>query len=245
MATNPVVNYGVNAYCEVSQITDAFGGFSLPSPSSQWTQNDNREIHRTIVDASQRIEAITGQYFGQFTDSIELDGNGTDYMPLSHVLSIPLASITTLKFREEFRKTYDWDASAETVDVDTYDVADDGAGLIRIGSSRVSNARESGGRAGIFVKGRKNYRVTGTFGGYSEVPQNIETACVLLSRDLIKPGWTERHEKFVTQHFPDGYSYARASNTAQNPTPTYTGILIVDTLLHAYVDNTPKLGIVR
>ena len=245
MATDPVVAYGVNAYCEVSQITTAFGGFTLPTPATQWTDNSNRELHRMIVDASQRIDAITGQYFGRMAASLELDGNGTEYLPFGHLLAVPLYSATQLQYREEFTKTYDWDASSEVVDEDSYDIADDRMGLVRIASGRAGNAREGGWYAGAFTRGRKNYRLSGVFGRYDEVPQNIETACIILCRDTIKPGWAERHEKFLSEKFQDGYSYSRASSVSESTTPIYTGILVVDAILANYIDDSPRLGIIK
>jgi len=240
VAPEPVVQYPVNAYCEVSHVTDALGGFTLPSPSSRWTDNDNREIKRAIVNATQTIDTITSQYFGQFTEAIELSGRGESVLWFTPHISIPALSVSKVQYRDTYQKTYDWDASAETIDEDTYDLADDRHSIVRLGAFSASERRTVEGIAGYWVKGHKNYRVTATW-GRREVPMPIEVVCVLLTRNAIDPGWIKRHENFLRERWPDGYEYERSGRFIGN-VPTYTGIDVVDKVLYHFVDDTPGVG---
>lgn len=233
----PAVDYPANAYCVVSQVLTAYeGGFS---PAANWTANGNLELQRAILDATQQIEQVTHRYFGRRTDSLELSGDGSQRLWLSKVTSVPALSVSQVQYRSDFVKTYDWNAQSVTLAESDYDLADDGLSLVRL-ASLTSNARRVDVPYGTWQPGWKNYRVTGVF-GVAEVPMVVEAACILMVREKARPGYIKAHEGFLRERFQDGYEYERPGRF-DAVTPSYTGIVLIDRMLAALVDEDPSSG---
>ena len=235
MSTDATVNYPVNALCEIAQVASAYEGFTVPAA---FTASSNRELQRLIVEITQRIESLTGKYFGKYTGSLEVHGMGGTHLWLSEYTSNPLLSCSAVQYRAIFEKTYDWDAEAETVSADAYDISESGTALVRV--SDFDEGRVRTAINGEWIKGFKNYRVTGVWGA-EEVPATIERVCILAVREAITPGYVLGLESLGGESFPDGYSYYRQVRSTDK-VPKYFGIDILDRLIHPFVCDDPGVG---
>lgn len=221
---------GDNVYCDKTDIQTLLGAFDVPAA---WT---DALLETAMLRAAQRIDAICGTHFGSRAMTVLADGAGIELLMLDDYTRWPINAVTDVYYREEYAATDTFEASGELVDQDYY----------RIHASKHALERTDGS---LWVKGKHNYRVRGTFGSGS-VPEQIKAASVLLAREEITPGSSEEYEKFTSEHWPDGYSYTRGdtrsdkAGTGKVSTPMYTGIAAVDGLLAPFVVVIPQMGII-
>lgn len=229
--------YGDNAYCRLADVTGLGSEFTQPAA---WT---DAEVQTAIVDASQRIDAVTRSHFGETTRGIILGGRSTPLLRLTQVTLWPILTATQVEYREEYAATDDFAANGEVLDDDTYVISDSHRALLRIYPQTLRGGREplpSG--PPIWLRGSKNYKVTGTF-GRNNVPSGVRQACALLVRERITPGTLAQLEQFEAERFPDGYSYKRRGGGSSLAPERLTGYPAVDELLAPHVCRIPLLAV--
>ena len=212
--------------------------FSIPSG---WSDDD---ITAVIGDVTDIINRITGDNFESVSQSLMFDGNGRGVLFLNQLTPLRLLSVTKIQYRSIYDSTDNFDADGNELDADNY--VPYPYYLVRIrndelrvrGQTMVYASRSGTHRiySSIWLKGWKNYKITGTW-GHTAVPEGIKWCAVLLARERIRPGSTAPYAMKQSVRYVD-MSYA-----APYPglLPVVTGVQAVDFILPRYKNRVPSL----
>jgi len=230
------------AYATYADVQGLGGDFSVPSAYSE------ADVAIELERASRRLDAITHMYFGSEELTLVLNGSGSEILPTLSITRWPILSITNVRWNPDYySKDYDWVNSGTLISEDDYIVTDSRRALERV---YVSNSIRGVDRVSVlWERGSKNYRIVGNF-GYGNVPEAIRFACVLLAREIMIPGSSNKYEKAVVESFGDGYMRTRSFRTRTSARidvriPPMTGIPAVDDLIEPFIDKTPLMSVIR
>ena len=219
------------AYIVEADIEESLGAaFTIPSPYADTEQLITDAIKR----ASDAIDIATRSHFESQSRTLILDGDGTRTLDVWRATTWPIISITSITYREDPED--DWD-SANILTADTEYVLNRKTrrSVIRITNKTDRSVIRSsvGGRENAWLMGVQNYRLIAAF-GYSNVPEGIRKAAVLLVREEMDPGYIEGFEQLQSERFADGYGYTRATKSAGPSAGGSTGHPVVDNLLRSF-----------
>lgn len=218
------------AYASVEDVRSFGGAFT--------TSMTDDAIEEVVRLSCQRIDSVTRNHFGKTLITAVLSGDNTPFLKLGTLINYPLVEVQSIHFRENYQKTYDWEASGELIDADTYDVYEDRLSIIRItGDIRSRNKYYDF----VWRKDYKNYRVK-AYIGWESVPEPIRWVTVLLARETILPGSSRKYMLPLSERFPDGYQVFNRSTVGKDATNTGTrllGIPYLDDILSPFARNFP------
>lgn len=226
-------------YCTKADISGVVSEFTIPAGFS------DAEIDSIIQEQTQVIDSLCRDHFSPTTRSFILSGNGTPNLSFRAVTQLRSSAITKVQYREVFSQLDTFDTSGTTEDTTSYALSSSRRILVKMASSdfRVDPTTMFNQLEGVpvWVKGVRNYKITGTF-GWSFIPKAISRACIWLCRDAMSPGYImKKVEPKVMEKFADGYSYATIQSVRQavSKIEQLTGYQSVDSLLLPYRNNTP------
>lgn len=236
-----MATFGDDAYCQKADVVGLGSEFTIPAA---WT---DAEVDVAIVDASQQIDAVCGDHFGSTAVVLIVDGSGDEYLDLSLVTGWTALSISEVMFRESYDPNENtFDTAGTVIDTTSFAITDGKHALLKFQAD--STLRVLVTTEPRWVKGVKNYRITGTF-GRSFLPKAITRACALLVRERITPGSTADLTELKSERFPDGYQYTRVDRgdpfgSSALTDKSLTGYPAVDNLLAPFVEDNPTFVVI-
>ncbi len=201
------------------------------------TSYDEDYVTAKIAEAQAVIERITAKFFAATSKVLLLDGDDEDELQLPY----PIVSVSKVEIKIARE---DWD----DVSLGNFEVYNDLPNdwqqpLIAIASFR--DNLDVGNEYAYFPRGRRNVRVTGSFGwclAGGETPPDIILATKLLSVELMPPvGDGSLQEEIARRGLKrediDDYEYEWHE---QSTTSNWTGNRSVDMLLAPYMGGPPS-----
>jgi len=212
---------------------------TLTQITKRWTPPDgfsDSDIEEYAVLAEEMIEKFTNDKFRIVSDTLEVDGSGSSMLNISKYTSLQILSITQIKYISD---TYD-----EVIDSSYYEVY---KRFIKLDESLEIRGYPYLS-TGNWVKGSKNYEVTGTF-GWSSTPALITRAAILLARKLIDNDDPESAggalSPLMKSEKIGDYSYTKddGGDFGKN-LQSFTGDIEIDSILSSYINKIPYVGAV-
>lgn len=223
------------AYITATEVTGNGGEFTWPSG---WDSDAKKNAE--IARAQERIDQVTRDHWEPSTRTLYLSGDATNTLITRKVLRWPIISVTNVYHRSVYAASDNFEAAGELIDEDDYMISDSRRALIRVAPTTVRGGAD--GVQPIWLAGYHNYRVVGSF-GRATTPEGIKLACILLTRELVKPGSSKKYVSFISEKWPDGYEYRRTgSDTRGSSRPILTGYPAVDDILYPFVLKIPVMG---
>ena len=211
------------------------GEFTFPT---DW---DDAAKDTAISRAQERIDAATRTRWGSYERTYILSGGGGKLLSFQSVTRLPIVDITSVYYREYYSSTDDFETEGTLLDASSYRISTSRRSLLRVAPHIIRGSTSDIGSTPHWVEGDDNYRVAGTFGRAS-VPEVIKLATIFLTREQAEPGFCTKYEQVVRERFSDGYEYTlpRAYERGKQAR-VYTGIGIIDELIHPFVSVMPML----
>lgn len=226
------------AYCTKADITGLGEEFTIPDAFT------DADIDQVIADVTNVINKYTGDNFNLVSQALIFDGPGKHTLHLTRKTPLRLLSITQIQYRDAYKSTDNFDADGSVLNADTY--VPYSHYVERYENDEVRNSAsnvlvtnmfgETIAKGAIWLKGSKNYKITGTW-GHSSVPKGIKWITVMMARERITPGSTAQYAMKQSERWID-YSY---STPYPGLIPVVTGIQAVDQILPQYINRVPAL----
>jgi hypothetical protein len=201
-----------------------------------WTDD---ELEAAVNRVEARVEELCQDRWRTFDATVYANGNGKHalHLPQDARYPYPISSITTVK-EVDFNRSTVIQTYTEGTDFN-YEAGDY---YLYTNDTIPTRIRNAIGKMGVWPEGRRNIEIVGTF-GKSTVPEDIKTACYLLSiaetlgpesanlqstgADAIQQQWSDY---MVT------YSRTGDQTRKARSLPYLTGFDTVDRLLTAHVN---------
>jgi len=216
----------VTSYCSKTDVQTLIGAFTIPDAWSDALVTDS------IARQSERINGLTGCFFGLKEITLVVDGSGGEFLRLLNYTDWPMVSITDVYYREAYANADDFESDGTLQSTDKFRISRSKHSLQRIVAQ---DLRGLANTDPVWIRGVGNYRVKGMF-GYNEIPKSIEAACVLLVREEMTPGTLAAMEFMESERWPDGYSYTKgkATQAATPSLPVSSGSALIDSWLSGF-----------
>ena len=223
------------AYCDRDDIEGIGRTFQIPD------NFQTSDITAIIADVEDIIEDKTKNNFNDSVAKVlDVSGTGSSMMWLYPYVSLPIQSITSIVERDDLED--DWGDGTTLTSTD-YFIPDSDPHRIEI-AEYWSSVRRAVLSRGVWTLGQQNFRITASF-GHSSVPVSIKKACVLLVRDILKPGYLKsrvvQHERWTDYEYETGKGISKNYGKS---IPILTGYPEIDLLLKPYCVKVIDMGAV-